>query len=194
MEMLTNVKSYSRTRGITLTALFAVLLAFFSILSIPLPFSVVPITLQVFVVFLIVNLLGSYYGTLACLIYLLMGVSGLPVFAGGSAGPGVLFGPLGGYLMAFPIASLLGGQISGKVSKSKTIDLIRVSLASTISLVMIYAIGVLWLAESTRFSIAHAIIVGALPFVPVDAIKAIIAIPLALFLRRSRHDLPVHKN
>jgi len=190
--MLQTRKSYSRTRGITLTALFAVLLAIFSLVSIPLPFSPVPITLQVFVVFLIVNLLGSFYGTLACLVYLLLGVSGIPVFAGASGGPGVLFGPLGGYLIAFPVAALLGGIISGKVSASIRADVIRISLASAISLVLIYGIGVAWLSEFTKISLSQAIVAGAIPFIPVDALKAIIAIPIAAFLRGSRRDLPVH--
>ncbi len=191
--MLQTRNSYSRTRGITLTALFAVLLAIFSLISIPLPFSPVPITLQVFVVFLIINLLGSYYGTLSCLVYLLLGVSGIPVFAGGSAGPGVLFGPLGGYLIAFPVATLLGGRISGKVSTSKITDLIKVSLASAAALLLIYGIGVVWLGEFTKISLSQAIIVGAIPFIPVDAVKAIVAIPIVAFLRGSRRDLPVHK-
>jgi len=191
--MIQTRDSYSRTRGIALTALFAVLLAIFSVLSIPLPFSPVPITLQVFAVFLIVNLLGSYYGTLACLAYLLMGAVGLPVFAGGTAGPGVIFGPLGGFLVAFPLSALVGGMISGTVAASGRSDAVRVSFASAISIFLIYTIGVVWLAGFARMTLYEAVLLGAIPFVPFDAAKAIIAIPIALFLRRTRNDLPVHR-
>src|SRR5579864_6158540 len=117
---------YSRTRGIALSALFATLLAIFSLISLPLPFSPVPITLQVLVVFLTINLLGPYFGTLACIVYLLFGSIGLPVFAGGTAGPGVLLGPLGGYLFAFPLAALIGGSIVRKRARSKRRDALQV--------------------------------------------------------------------
>ena len=185
--------AYPRTRGLALSALFATLLGIFSIVSIPLPFSPVPITLQVFIIFLIVNLLGSYYGSLACLVYLLFGLGGLPVFAGATGGPGVLFGPLGGYLFAFPVSAFLGGLVSGLVSNSKKKDLVRVTLASAISLVLIYLMGPIWLSVLTGMGLEQAFLIGAVPFIPVDIAKAVLAIPLASYFRRGRVDLPVHR-
>lgn len=96
------------TKGLVLTAMFTAVLAVLSQISIPLPGGV-PITLQTFaVVFLAVNL-GSGYGTVSVLVYLLIGAAGIPVFANFNGGLGVLFGPTGGYLLGFlPLAALTG--------------------------------------------------------------------------------------
>jgi biotin transport system substrate-specific component len=186
-------KTYPKTRGIALSALFAVLLSVFSLISIPLPFTVVPVTLQVFMIYLIVNLLGSYYGALSCVFYLLLGAIGLPVFAGGTGGVAVLAGPLGGFLFAFPVSVIFGGMISGKVSSSSKMDAVRVIVASVVSLAIIYIIGPLWLDDITNMGISRAYLLGAVPFIPVDIVKAIFAVPVALYFRRSRNDLPVHR-
>ena len=185
-------KTYPKTKGLALTALFAVLLSIFSLISIPLPFSVVPITLQVFMIYLIVNMLGPYYGTLSCLVYLLIGAIGLPVFAGGTSGIAVLLGPLGGFLFAFPVSAVCGGLISRKVSKSRNLDAARVIAACAVSLFLIYVIGPFWLAEVARLPLVKAYEIGAIPFIPFDVAKAVFAVPLALYFRRIRNDLPVH--
>jgi biotin transport system substrate-specific component len=142
---------------------------------------------------MIVNLLGPYYGTLACGVYLLLGSIGLPVFAGGGAGPAVLFGPLGGYLFAFPLSALIGGAISGKRVQSKKKDAVCVAIATAVSLIIIYLVGPIWLSESLGISLDRAFVVGALAFIPVDAAKAFLAVPLSLYFRWSRNDLPVHR-
>ncbi len=184
---------YSRTRGISLSALFATLIAIFSLITIPLPFSPVPITLQVLVVFLIVNLLGPYFGTLACIIYLLFGSIGLPVFAGATAGPAVIFGPLGGYLVAFPLAALMGGSLVRKRAKTKKSDTWRVVLATAISLAIIYFVGVVWLSEFYNWSLTQGFEAGALPFIPIDGAKAVLAVPVSVYFRWARTDLPIHR-
>jgi biotin transport system substrate-specific component len=185
-------KTYPKTKGLALTALFAVLLSIFSLIVVPLPFTVVPVTLQVFMIYLIVNMLGPYYGTLSCLVYLAIGAVGLPVFAGATGGVGVLLGPLGGFLFAFPLSALCGGFISRKVSKSRNLDAARVITACAISLLLIYLIGPFWLAEITKLPLSKAYAVGAIPFIPFDIAKAVFAVPLALYFRRIRSDLPVH--
>lgn len=185
---------YSKSRGLSLSALFAVLLSIFSLISLPLPFSPVPVTLQVFMIYLIVNLLGSYYGVLSCLLYLLLGAIGLPVFAGGSGGVSALIGPLGGFLFAFPLSALFGGTISRHVSDSRKRDAVLVVVACAVSLLLIYTIGPawLWLSEGSKMSLRDAYLVGAVPFVPFDIAKAVFAVPIALYFRRVRKDLPVH--
>src|SRR5207245_6136117 len=84
---------YSRTRGLALAGTFAALISVAAQVSIPLPFTPVPITLQVFVVYLVIMILGPYYGSLALLIYLLLGAIGVPVYANVSSGLPVLLGP-----------------------------------------------------------------------------------------------------
>jgi biotin transport system substrate-specific component len=92
-------------------ALFASLTGAVAWFNIPLPFTPVPITLQTLMVLLSGAMLGSYYGGLAMIIYLLLGAIGLPVFAGGSSGIGVLLGPTGGYLLSYPIAAFVVGKM-----------------------------------------------------------------------------------
>lgn len=92
-------------------ALFASLTAAVSFFKIPLPFTPVPITLQTLMVLLSGAMLGSSYGALAMIIYLLLGAIGLPVFSGGSSGLGALLGPTGGYLLSYPIAAFVIGQM-----------------------------------------------------------------------------------
>ncbi|MHB2037338.1 MAG: biotin transporter BioY [Nitrososphaerales archaeon] len=183
---------YPKTKGLALSASFAVLLGIFSLVSIPLT-GLVPITLQVLGVFLIASLLGPYYGTLSCLIYLMFGALGLPVFHGGSAGIPIILGPTGGYLVSFPIATLVGGSVSSRVAKTRKMDLFRVATGFAISLIIIYALGTFWLMEYLGLTLREALIAGTIPFIGFDILKAIVAAPIAVRLRSTRFDLPVRR-
>ena len=184
---------YSRSRGIALAATFAALISVASPISIPLgPITQVPITLQVFVVYLAGALLGARYGTLSMVIYLVLGAVGLPVFAGLSSGTAVLLGPTGGYLFAFPIATLLGGYVASRRPATRGGDTIRVSLSALLSLLVIYVIGVLWLSYYLGLSLLNGVLLGAVPFIPVDLLKAVVAVPIAVRLRWSTLQLPVN--
>lgn len=100
-----------KLRGMVFAALFAAMTGAVAWFKIPLPFTPVPITLQTLMVLLSGAMLGSYYGSLAMIIYLILGAIGLPVFAGGSSGFGALFGPTGGYLFSYPIAAFIIGKM-----------------------------------------------------------------------------------
>src|ERR687889_115461 len=78
-------------------------------ITIPLPFSPVPFTLQVLAVILSGLLLGPRYGALSQAIYVLIGAIGVPVFAGFSGGLGIVLGPTGGYLLSYPAAAAVAG-------------------------------------------------------------------------------------
>jgi len=184
---------YPRSRGIALSATFAALISVASPVSIPLgPITQVPITLQVFFVYLAGALLGARYGALSMVIYLVLGAVGLPVFAGLSFGTAVLLGYTGGYLFAFPIASLLGGYVARRRPATRRDDMIRVSLSVLLSLLVIYAIGVPWLSYYFGLSIRDGILSGAVPFIPLDLLKAVVAVPIAVRLRWSTLQLPVN--
>jgi biotin transport system substrate-specific component len=182
---------YPKTKGLALSASFAVLLGIFSQVSIPIPY--VPITLQVLGIFLIASLLGPYYGALSCLIYLMFGALDMPVFHGGSFGIPIILGPTGGYLVSFPVATLLGGSISRTVSKTRKMDLIRVVVGFAVSLVIIYMLGMVWLMEYYHLSLEVAVLSGIVPFIGFDILKAIVAAPIAVRLRSTRFDLPVSR-
>ena len=183
---------YPRSRGIALAATFAALISVTSPIRIPLdPITQVPITLQVFFVYLAAALLGARYGALSMVIYLVLGAVGLPVFAGPS-GTAALLGPTGGYLFAFPIATLLGGYVARRRRATRGGDTIRVSLSALLSLLVIYVIGVVWLSNNLGRSLLDGVLLGAVPFIPVDLLKAVVAVPIAVRLRWSALQLPVN--
>lgn len=182
---------YPRTKALSVCALFAALLSISSVVSIPIPFSPVPITLQVMVVFLVAGILGPVLGALACAIYLILGAIGLPVYAGASSGLAVLIGPTGGYLFGFLLGSYLGGLVCRKRSTSRTSDLLKVCLGFAVTLTTIYLVGVFWLESYLHLSVQQAFLFGAVPFLPVDAAKALVAVPIAMRVRWLPINLPI---
>ncbi|MBO0887707.1 biotin transporter BioY [Candidatus Bathyarchaeota archaeon] len=180
---------YSTTRSITLTALFATFLALSSMISIPIP-GPVPITLQVFAVFLITMILGSRLGALACFTYLLLGLSGLPVFAGLTSGVAVVAGPTGGYLVGFVAGPLIGGLLCRRRARTRRADSVRLLAAALVTLGTIYLVGVSWLTFYFHLDYYRGILIGAVPFIGIDSIKAVVAVPVALQIRWSGLPLP----
>ncbi len=124
-----------KTRDMVLVALFAALTAIGGWLSFPLPFSPVPITLQVLFVLLAGALLGPMRGALSQIIYVLIGAIGLPVFAQFSGGIGILVGPTGGYLIGFIVAAFLVGLI---VEKAPFSSIVSTVLAMVVGVVAIF--------------------------------------------------------
>src|SRR3989338_5867789 len=108
-----------KLKGMVFAALFAALTGAVAWFKIPLPFTPVPITLQTLMVLLSGAMLGSYYGALSMIIYLILGALGLPVFAGGSSGVGALLGPTGGYLFSYPVAAFFIGKMLEKRKLSR---------------------------------------------------------------------------
>lgn len=155
--------------------LLAALAAVAAQIVIPLPFSPVPITLQVFVPLLAGAVLGPYYGALSMVIYMLLGAIGLPVFAKGAAGLGVIIGPLGGYLFGFIAAAFIVGIIVMKTGNTTG----KLVIAMSSGVLAIYLLGVLQLALVSKLAPAQAILAGAAPFILPDLIKAVIAATIA---------------
>jgi biotin transport system substrate-specific component len=184
-------RPFSRTRGLALSATFAALVSITGPISIPLPITPVPFTLQVFMVYLTSMVVGPFYGALSLTIYLLVGSLGLPVFAGASSGPLALVAPTGGYLLAFPLAALLGGLVASRRSSSRNRDVVRLAASALVTLAVIYTIGVIGLSLSLGVGLYSATIIGAVPFVPLDLAKAAVAVPMAAGIRWSNLQLPI---
>lgn len=168
----------SRSRALTISR-DAVLIFSFSIfislcaqISFILPFTVVPVTLQTLGVLLTGAALGSRRGGLAVLAYLTEGATGLPVFSGGASGILYLFGFTGGYLWAFPVASFITGWLCEKGFDRNTRTCALAMLPGTL---IIYLLGVSWLAYSLHIPVSTAITKGALPFIAGDTLKIFIA-------------------
>lgn len=165
-----NTRTHSDLKKMAFAALFAALTAVGAYMRIPV--GPVPITLQVLFVFLAGAMLGSRWGTISMIVYVLLGIVGLPVFAGGASGIGVLFGPTGGYLIGFVIAAFIIGLLADRRGTS-SIPLNAGSMI--IGLIVIYALGVTQLKFVAELSFTEAITLGILPFLIGDFLKIAVA-------------------
>lgn len=144
---------------------------------IPLPWTPVPITGQTFAVLISAVLLGKYYGALSQTIYVGLGFAGLPWFANFSGGTAVMFGPSGGYLIGFILAALFVGHMVDHRIKARAFPaMLGITLFA--SLVIIYSFGLLQLQAwytlaGSPCNIWGLLMKGAIPFLPIDIIKAI---------------------
>jgi biotin transport system substrate-specific component len=157
----------SRVRLFQLGYLAALCLAAF--VRIPLPFTPVPLTLQVLVVFSAALTLGGTASLPVILAYLLLGGAGLPVFSGAQGSVGSLMGATGGYLVGFlPMAWIVGSWIH----RGSEIRLLRDSAVLAAGLIALYACGALWLKTLTGVAWSQLWAMAVAPFIVVDAIKA----------------------
>lgn len=165
-------------RDLVYAAMFGAATAAGAYLIIPLP--PVPVTLQTLFMALAGTLLGPALGAMSQVVYVLLGVIGLPVFAGGKAGLGVLLGPTGGYLVGFVAGAWLIGRLApprGRVGP------VRIALAVTAGYALVYTLGVSGLVLIARLSWVEALSLGVLPFLIGDALKILGVTLLTMKLR-----------
>ena len=180
--MSTVAATKSKTYDMAYIAIFTVLMAVCSWISIP---AAVPFTLQTFGVFIAVGVLGGKRGSLAVLIYILLGVIGIPVFAGFSGGIGAILGTTGGYILGFLFSALVMWAFETLLGKKPVIQIISMIAG----LVVCYAFGTVW------FMVVYARQTGAvglgtvlgwcvIPFIIPDVIKVVLAFGLSRKLRK----------
>lgn len=167
----------NKTFDLTLTALFAVIICVCSWLSIP---SAVPFTLQTFAVFLTLLVLGGKRGTIAIILYILLGAVGLPVFHSFTGGIGILIGPSGGYITGFLLLSLTYWLITKKAGEKLWIK----ALALLTGLILCYIAGCAQFALVSYVSVKTAVLTCVLPFVLPDILKLFLSVFLSIRLVR----------
>lgn len=147
----------------------AVLTAGAAQLSVPLwP---VPITGQTLAVLVVGSALGARRGALSMALYALLGLAGFPVFADGAAGPGVLVGPSGGYVVGFVAAAAVVGWVAERLGDRRfTAALLSFGLGTVVT----FAVGMVWLAVSLGLDLQHTLEYGLYPFVVGGIAKALI--------------------
>jgi biotin transport system substrate-specific component len=173
--------------SLSLTALFAALIAAGAFISIPLPFSPVPLVLQNLFSLLAGLVLGPGLGSAAAGLYLIAGIAGAPVFAGAAGGIARLLGPTGGYLLGYLLSALTAGLIAGPPRRRGALSRRRLILAVLAGLLAVYAPGIIRL----RFALGSwgkALGAGLIPFIPGDAVKGVIAVLITPRLRRPVGD------
>lgn len=163
-------------QGILAALAWAALTGLLAQVRIPLPFTPVPFTMQVFAFLLGGVVLGMRFGVLAQVLYVALGVAGVPWFQGAHGGPAYFLGPTGGYLLAAPFAALCAA-VAAKAHRFGPVT--RAFFGMLAGVVVIYAMGVTWLAFALGITFAKAFVLGALPFIALDLGKVALATALA---------------
>ena len=175
MQKTTKLTILTITRVALSTAIICVL----GPLSFPLPISPVPISLGILGIFLAVYVNGWRWGTMSCLLYILIGFAGMPVFAGFTAGLSKLGGPTGGYIIGYIPLALIAGFFIDRFEKKIPLHVLGMVLGT----VVCYMFGTAWLAISLKMSFSAALMAGVIPYIPADIVKMIIAIGLGIPVR-----------
>lgn len=166
----------NKTHDMVYIGIFAVLIAICSWISIP---AAVPFTLQTMGVFLSVGILGGKRGTLAVLVYLLLGAVGIPVFAGFSGGIGVFLQSSGGYLAGFLLSALLMWGMEKLLGRSTVI----LGISMVLGLLVCYAAGTIWFmavytANTGAIGVGTVLAWCVIPFILPDLVKIAVALVL----------------
>lgn len=168
-----------KTYSMVLVALFGAIISIISIIPTGINIMGVPATLQTFAIALTAYTVGYKKGTMATLIYILLGVIGLPVFGGFKGGMGVIASVTGGFIIGFiPLTILIGLAIK---CKSK----VKIAIVSFIGLALCYIIGVTWFALISKTSIITGILVMVIPYLPKDIVSVLAAYIVAKRLKKS---------
>ena len=174
--MTTSILTRDRAAVTTVAGIigFAVALAAASQVAIPIPGTPVPITLQPFLVVLAGLWLGPSAAAASMVLYLAAGAAGLPVFSPiGAPGVARLLGPTGGYLLAYPAAAFVAGWLGQRAFRLTTR-----SVAALAGILVLYVGGVAQIAVLTG-SVSGAVMLGVVPFLALDVVKAIAAAAIA---------------
>ena len=172
---------YLDIRNMALIAVMTALMCIFGPMSIPI--GTVPISLTPLLVYLSAYVLGMKSGTVAYLVYLLIGFVGVPVMSGYSGGPAKILGPTGGYLLAFILMALMTGFAVDHFYKNVPLQAVVMLLA----LVLCYAAGTAWFVGQTKMAWGKALTVCVFPFIPLDCVKLFLAILVGRPVRERLH-------
>lgn len=185
MRVLSVLNTETRTKVFLRTlagiCTFTSLLCFAAFIRIPLPFTPVPITLQNLVVFLAGACLAPGQAAISVGLYIGIGLLGAPLFANAGAGFLYFFSPTGGYLLGFLVAAWL---ISSLKNLTKPSDIMTAYATMLAGMFVIYALGGLWLIIGYHWTIKQALLLGVLPFVLPDMMKAFVAAAVAARLAK----------
>ena len=167
--------------GICFVALFVAIRSVLSSMTIATPWGV-PFTLQTFAVALAGCVLGRRYGCASTVVYIILGCVGVPVFAGMSAGIGVLAGPTGGYIIGFVFLTLLTGF--SVFFYERKANLLLVLLLNVLGLAACHVPGVIWLKHVASMSWYSALCVGTLPYLVKDLVSMGVAFYAGIKIRK----------
>lgn len=166
------------------TSTMAVVALMTAVLCVLSPFSIpigpIPISLATFGLYLTIIILGRKRAVMVCLMYLLMGAIGLPVYSGFSGGFARLFGPTGGYLFGYLLLTIIAGFIVDNFPQ----NLYLCGLGLVIGTVCCYLLGTIWLAYQMEIRFVEALVIGVIPFLIGDIVKILTALWTGMTIKR----------
>ncbi len=168
-----------KIKTITTCALFAALMCICGPLSVPI--GPVPVSLTNLVIYFAVVILGTKKSLISYLVYLLLGLAGLPVFSGFQGGAAKLAGPTGGYLISYILVIPLCGLIMEKSKRNTAVTIAGMLLGIT----AVYVFGTAWFVILMKCEIMYALSVCVWPFIPFDVIKVVLAVLVGKTVRKS---------
>ena len=166
----------SGIRDMCLVGLMAAVTCVLAPLSVPI--GPVPVSLTNLVVYLSLYLLGMKLGVLSCLVYILLGMAGLPVFSGFTGGLAKLAGPTGGYIIGFLPMGLIGGAALEHFS-NRVVHFLALVLGTAVC----YAFGTAWFCVVMSTDVISALSLAVFPFIPFDLCKIALAVFLGPVIR-----------
>jgi biotin transport system substrate-specific component len=165
-----NKSNKAGLRAMLFAALMAAVMCVVGPFSIPLPVTAVPISFTNLVICFAAYILGARGATISCVVYLLIGFVGMPVFSGFTGGVSKIAGPTGGYLLGFILLAFICGFAADRYNGNRFFYIISM----VVGLVADYAIGTAWLAWQGNLSFEAALFAGVIPFIPGDALKVVV--------------------
>lgn len=174
-------KSTFSVKQLALVGLMSAILCVLAPFSIPVPISLAaPISLGTLAIYFVLTVLGMKLGTISVVVYILLGLAGLPIFTGFTGGPGKLFGPTGGYIIGYIFMALISGFFIDKWDNKLLIRLMGMILGT----VALYLFGSVWLAYQASYTLSQALMIGSIPYIPGDLVKLALAMSLGRQVRK----------
>lgn len=173
-------KSIFNVKQIALVGLMAAIICVLAPFALPIPISPVAISLGTLAIYFVLTVLGLKLGTVSVIVYILLGLVGLPVFAGFTSGPGKLFGPTGGYIIGYLFMAPICGFFIDRWGDKFLLSFLGMVLGTAV----LYLFGSLWLAYQASYTLSQAFMAGVAPYIPGDLVKLILAMVLGCQVRK----------
>lgn len=176
----TKAGTHLSIKQLSLAGLMAAIICILAPFALPIPVSPVQISLGTLAIYFVLTVLGLKLGTISVVVYILLGLAGLPVFAGFTGGAGRLLGPSGGFILGYIFMALICGFFIDKWSNSIFFSFLGFLLGTAV----LYLFGSLWLIYQTSVTLSQAILAYVVPYIPGDLIKLILAMTLGRQIRK----------
>ena len=177
---MSSKKSLFTVKEMAITAVMTAIICILGPWAIAIPVSPVPITLCTLGIYFALYVLGMKLGTVSVILYVLLGMAGVPVFTNFSGGIGKLLGPTGGYIIGYVFLALLCGFFIDRFPEKLPFHLLGFLLGTMV----LYLFGTLWLQFQLQMTFMAALTLGVLPYVPGDVAKLIMALLVAIPLKK----------